>query len=189
LAMARCGTVIAMREPRAGLKCVRSRFVSIVPIVLLSALSLAGCLPDPTQPDLAAREPFARSVVAAAASGSVEQVEKLVPKVFVSVRPDAQRLVDSTRGWDPTTVQLRLSNNDFPEFARVEALKPGGTEGPQFTISWVDGHWTLVLGTSSYKPTGNAVPGPPGTGTPKVIDPPRNSAGSDAPPTRCQLLS
>ena len=141
------------------------------PLVLLSALLVTGCVPDPTQPDLAAREPFARSVVAAAASGSVEQVEKLVPKVFVNVRPDAQRLVDTVRGWDPTTVQLRLSN-DFPEVSRVEAVKPGGTEGPKFTISWVDGYWTLAMGTSSYKPTGHAVPGTPGTGTPKIIDPP-----------------
>jgi hypothetical protein len=161
-----------MREPGVGLKSGRNRFMFIATLMLLSALSMVGCGPDPTQPDLATREAFARSVVAAAASGSVEQVEKLVPKVFVDVRPDAQRLVDSTQGWDPTTVQFRFSN-DFPEFARVEALKPGSTEGPKFTISWVYGHWTLVMGTSSYKPSGNAVPGTPGTGTPKVIDPPK----------------
>jgi hypothetical protein len=110
--------------------------------------------------------------VAAAASGSVEQVQKPVPKVFVDVRPDAQCVVYSARGWDPKTVQLRLSN-DFPDFARVEALRPSGTEGTTFTISWVDRHWTLVMGILSYKPTGNAAPGTPGPGTPKVIDPPR----------------
>ncbi|MFE4837578.1 hypothetical protein ACFRAU_23210 [Arthrobacter sp. NPDC056691] len=111
---------------------------------------------------MATREAFARSVVAAAASGSVEQVEKLVPEVFVNVRPDSQRLVDTVRGWDPERVELRFSN-DFPEFATVEAAKPGLTAGAEFTISWADGHWTLVMGTSSYKPSGNAEPGTPGT--------------------------
>ena len=60
----------------------------------LSVVSLVGCGQDPTQPDLATREAFAKSVVAAAASGSVERVEKLVPEVFVNVRPDAQQLVN-----------------------------------------------------------------------------------------------
>ncbi|MFP3463534.1 hypothetical protein R5O87_22070 [Arthrobacter globiformis] len=136
------------------------RFFGIGALILASALVVVACSPDPTQPDLSSREPFARSVVAAAASGSVEQVEKLVPKVYVKVRPDAQRLVDSARAWDPETVQLRLSN-DFPEIAQVEAIKPGRTTGIKYTISWNDGRWNLDMGVSSYRPTGNAVPGTP----------------------------
>jgi hypothetical protein len=138
----------------------------IAALMVLSVASLVGCGKDPTQPDLATREAFAKSVVATAASGSVERVEKLVPDVFVDVRPDAQQLVEFARGWDPATVQLRFSN-DFPEIARVEALRPGATAGLKFTISWGGGHWTLVMGTSSYKPTGNAVLGTPGSWTPK----------------------
>lgn len=84
-----------MREFGAGLKIAPNRFLQIAAVMLLLALSTVACTPDPTQPDMATREAFARSVVAAAASGSVEQVEKLVPEVFVNVRPDAQRLVDA----------------------------------------------------------------------------------------------
>lgn len=154
------------------MKSVRSRLLFAGALLPLSALSLVACIPDPTQPDMATRDSFARSVVAAAASGSAEQVEKLVPGIFVNVRPDAQRLVDFARGQDPATVELRV-RSDAPGFAQIEALNPGATAGTKFTISWVDGHWTLVLGTSSYKPTGNAIPGTPGTGTPKVIGPSR----------------
>jgi hypothetical protein len=148
------------------LTSARHRLLFIAALMVLSLVSLVGCGQDPAQPDLATREAFAKSVVAAAASGSVERVEKLVPEVFVDVRPDAQQLVEVARGWDPATVQLRFSN-DFPEIARVEALRPGGTAGLKFIISWGGGHWTLVMGTSSYVPTGNAVPGTPGSGTPK----------------------
>lgn len=79
---------------------------------------------------------------------------------------DARRLVDSARGWDPATVELRLGR-DFPEVAQVEAMKPGGTTGVKYVISWGEGHWNLVMGTSSYRPARNAVPGTPGAGTPK----------------------
>jgi hypothetical protein len=160
-----------MRDPSIGLNSVRP-FFSIGAFLLVTAVSVASCGPDPTQPDLSTKESFARSVVAAAASGSVEQVEKLVPKVYVNVRPEAQRLVDSARGWEPSTVQLRLSK-DFPEYAQVEAIKQGGTSGIKYVISWSDGRWNLVMGTSAYSPTGNAVPGTPGTGSPKVVDPPK----------------
>jgi hypothetical protein len=163
--------VSVMYDSGVGLTRVR-RCLSIGALVLLSALSVVACGADPTQPDLSTKESFARNVVAAAASGSVEQVEKLVPEVFVNVRPDAQRLINSARGWDPATVELRLSR-DFPEYAQVEALKPGETTGIKYVISWSDGRWNLVIGTSSHQPTGNAVPGTPGTGTPKVIDPPK----------------
>jgi hypothetical protein len=146
------------------------RFFGIGALILAPALTVAACSPDPTQPDLSTREPFARNVVAAAASGSVEQVEKLVPKIYVNVRPDAQRLVDAAQGWDAATVRLSMSK-DFPELAQVEASKPGETTVIGYTISWGEGRWNLVMGESSYKPTGNAIPGTPDVGTPKVTDP------------------
>lgn len=158
-----------MSKSGQAVKRVPNNFLLTAALVPLSALSLAACAPDPSQPDVATRDTFAKSVVTAAASGSVEEVEKLVPEVYVNVHPDAQLLVDSTRGWDPSTVELRV-RSDFPELAQVEALRPGAPAGAKFTVAWGDGHWTLVMGTSSYKPTGNAVPGTPGTGTPKVID-------------------
>jgi hypothetical protein len=164
--------VSVMREHGTGLGNVRKRLMCLAILVVLSALSVVSCAPDPSQPDAATREDFARSVVAAAATGSVEQVEKLVPEVFVNVRPEAERLVHSARGWDPATVELKFSR-DFPEFAQVEALQPGATAGIKYEISWGAGHWNLVMGTSSYNPTGNAIPGNPGTGTPKVLDPPK----------------
>jgi hypothetical protein len=162
-----------MRTSGNGLKRVPNRFLYTAALVPLTSLSLVACVPAPTRPDAATRDTFARTVVAAAASGSVERVEMLVPKVYSNVRPDAQRLVDSTRGWDPATVELKV-RSDFPELAQVQALIPGAPTGTKFTVAWgADGHWALVLGTSSYKPTGNAAPGTPGIGTPKVIDPSR----------------
>jgi hypothetical protein len=151
--------VSVMHKPGVGLKCTLKSFRFT--LMFLPALSLVACGSDPTQPDLATRESFARSVLAAAASGSVEQVEKLAPDDFINIRPDAQRLVDEVRGWDPASVTLRLSN-DFPEIANVQALKPGGTVPVRYGISWGDGRWTLGIGTPRHPPTGGAKPGTPG---------------------------
>ena len=41
--------------------------------VLLALLAMSGCSPDPPPPDTSGRESFARTVMSAAASGSVEQ--------------------------------------------------------------------------------------------------------------------
>lgn len=98
--------VSLMRELGTGLRSLRNRLACLGVLTLLFAPSMVSCAPDPSQPDRAAREEFARSVVAAAATGSAEQVEKLVPDVFVDVRPDAERLIGSARGWDAATVEL-----------------------------------------------------------------------------------
>jgi hypothetical protein len=140
------------------LKSALRSFFGIMLFTAMSGLSMAGCAPDPTQPDLSTREAFARSVVTAAASGSVEQVEKMAPDNSVNVRPGAQQLVNSFRGWSPASVELRLSN-DFPEYAEVRALKEVGTAEIKYTISWQSGRWTLGIGTPNHPPTGGAKPG------------------------------
>ncbi|RAM37219.1 hypothetical protein DBZ45_11300 [Arthrobacter globiformis] len=99
--------------------------------------------------------------MSAAASGSVEQVEKLASDDSVNVRPGAQKLVDSFRGWAPASVKLLLSN-DFPEYVQVQALKEAGTAGIKYAISWQSGRWTLVIGTPNHPPTDGAKPGIPG---------------------------
>lgn len=96
--------------------------------------------------------------MATAASGSVEQVERLAPDDFVNVRSDAQRLVDSMGAWDPASLVVMISN-DFPEVAHVQALAPGGTAKVEYLISWSHERWALVIGTSSHPPTGGAKPG------------------------------
>ncbi|MDQ1057681.1 hypothetical protein QFZ23_001582 [Arthrobacter globiformis] len=140
------------------MKTALLRFFGIMLCTLMSGLSMAGCGPDPTHPGLSSREAFARSVVAAAASGSVEQVEKMAPDGFVNVHPDAQHLVNSLRDWDIASVDLRLTN-EFPEYAQVQALKETGTTGINYTISWQSGRWTLGIGTPENSPTGGAKPG------------------------------
>jgi hypothetical protein len=144
-----------------GLKSALFRFFGLMLFTGMSGLSMTGCAPDPTQPDLSTREAFARSVVSAAASGSVEQVEKMAPDDSVNVRLGAQQLVDSFRGWAPASVKLLLSN-DFPEYAQVQALNEAGTAGTRYTISWQSGRWTLVIGTPNHPPTDGAKRGTPG---------------------------
>ena len=59
--------------------------------ILLMALSLSACGHDPTQPDMATRESFATTVLTTAASGSVEQVEKLAGEGQIDTRTRAQQ--------------------------------------------------------------------------------------------------
>lgn len=142
-----------------GLKRAGKRFLCVAALVLVPMVSLVACVADPLPPDMSAREAFARSVLAAAISGSVEEVEKLVPEDRVNVRPEAQQLVDSTRGWAPGSWQIGLSN-DFPEVASVEASRKGHAATVDYMISWSNERWGLVIGTSKNRPTGGAGLGP-----------------------------
>jgi hypothetical protein len=138
-------------------------------LMLMIPLLLAACAPDPVPPDLSTRESFARNVMTTAASGSVEQVEKLAGDWRIDVRPEAQRLVDFAKDWDQTTGEVKLSN-DFPEVANVDATKKGSSATIRYRIVWSHERWYLVLGAPRNPPTGGAKTGP-GTGTPKVIEP------------------
>lgn len=127
------------------------RWPGAAALVILLVPAVSACLAEPRQPDLSGREDFARRVMAAAASGSVERVEALVDPVMSNPRPEAQQLVDTTRGWAPDSWQLGISN-DFPEVADVTATRAGGAEAVRYLISWSDDHWTLVMGESTYRP-------------------------------------
>ncbi len=146
-------------------------FLRVVLLMLLLSTAVSGCLAEPRQPDLSSREDFARSVMSAAVSGSVERVEALVDPVFSNPRPEAQQLVDSTRGWTPGSWQLGISN-DFPEIANVTASQNGHASAVRFAISWSDDRWVLVMGESTGGPSGGASAGakPIGPGAhPKIL--------------------
>lgn len=131
------------------------RLLSLAMLLLVAAPSLTACGPEDVPPDMSSREEFARSVMAAATSGSVEQVEGLAGDGPVNVRPQAQQLVDSARGWAPGSWKLGLSN-DFPEVANVEASRDGRPGTVRYTISWSRDHWTLAIGQPRNPPTGGA---------------------------------
>ena len=140
-------------------------------LALVVPLFVAACSPGPRDPDVSTREAFAKSVMTAAASGSVEQVEKLVPEDRIDVRAGAQQLVDQAHGWNPAAWRVGI-RDDVPEYAIVHVAQPGKPSTIRYDISWTDDHWGLVLGTSKNRPTtGFATPGPIGTGTPKIVDP------------------
>ena len=149
------------------------RFALKFEALMLLLPLMVGCAPQSRSPDLSSREAFAKSVMSSAASGSVESVEKLVPEDRIDIRPGAQQLVDSARGWDPASWTMQLSN-DVPEAAVVTVAPEGKSATVKYEISWNNDKWGLILGTSkNHPPTGGAVPGPPGTGTSKVIEPPK----------------
>jgi hypothetical protein len=85
----------------------------------------------------------------------VEQVESLVIDDRLNIRPEAQQLVESTRGWAPGSWQLRLSN-DFPEVANVDATRNGEPSAVRYQISWSRGRWGLVMGEPKDPPSGGA---------------------------------
>ncbi|HEX9225239.1 MAG TPA: hypothetical protein VF885_01120 [Arthrobacter sp.] len=138
------------------------RFAGAAVLMLLLLPTVSACLAEPRQPDQSTREEFARSVRAAAVSGSVERVEGLVDPVFSNTRPEAQQLVDSARGWTPGTWQLAISS-DFPEIAAVTAHRTGQDATVRYTISWSDDLWKLVMGESEVRPSGAARPVGPGS--------------------------
>ncbi|MET4094822.1 hypothetical protein [Arthrobacter sp. UYCu712] len=134
------------------------RLLCLAALLLVAGPSVTACGPEDVPPDMSTREAFARSVMAAATSGSVEQVESLAGVGPVNVRPQAQQLVDSTRGWAPGSWQLQLSN-DFPEVANIDASRDGQPGTVRYTISWSQERWLLAIGQPRNPPTGGAGPG------------------------------
>jgi hypothetical protein len=139
-------------------------------LILLLALFLSACGGDPTQPDMSTRESFATTVLTTAASGSVEEVEKLAGEGQIDTRTRAQHLVDFAKGWDASPGEIKISH-EWPEIVDVVATKKDSSESIQFGYAWAHGRWGLGLGPQRNPPTGGAVPGTPGTGTPKIIEP------------------
>jgi hypothetical protein len=143
----------------------------VIILALFVPLFVAACSPGPRGPDLSTREAFAKTVMTAAVSGSVEQVERLVPQDRIDVSDGAQQLVDEARGWNPATWRVGI-RDDVPEFATVHVAQEGKPSTIRYDISWTDDHWGLVLGTSKSRPTtGFATPGPIDTSTPKDLGP------------------
>lgn len=174
-------------EPGKSLR----RFLRALVLALLLSTTVSACLAEPRQPDLSTREEFARSVMAAAVSGSVERVEGLVNPARTNVRPEAQQLVDSARGSAPGSWQLGLSN-DFPGIANVTASRDGTAAIVRYSISWSDDHWTLAMGDSKGLPSGaaslHAKPFGPGS-DPKILPSGAASPGGSLParPTEVPL--
>lgn len=112
---------------------------------LLIPLVVSACVPDPVPPNLATRESFAKSVMLTAASGSADQLEKMVEQDQAAFTPEAQRLVDFAKGWDEAPGDIKMSN-DFPEVANVDATKKNSTETIRYRIGWSRERWTLMKG-------------------------------------------
>ncbi|MCA4133082.1 hypothetical protein LD110_09700 [Arthrobacter sp. M4] len=146
------------------------RFAPRIAALVLAVLTLASCGTEMRAPDMSTRDEFANRVMNAASSGSVDQVERLVPQDRIGVRPGAQKLVDAARGWDPASWKVGL-RQDVPEYVFVTVTQQGQTGPIRYEISWSGDRWGLILGTSKNRPSDGAEPGTPGTGTPKVIDP------------------
>lgn len=145
--------------------------------ILLASLALSGCSPDPLPPDTSARESFARTVMSAAASGSVEQVENLVMEDRINVRPEAERLVQFAQGWNPGSGKIGLSN-DFPEVADVSVWKSGQEPTRTFTITWSKERWALVMGDPAHPPAGGASGG---LNPDRAAEPTKDMSGSTGP--------
>jgi hypothetical protein len=153
------------------------RLLCLGMLALVTAPLAVACAPADSVPDLSTRESFARSVMAAATSGSVEQVESLVSPDRINVRPEAQQLLEATRGWAPGSWELRLSN-DFPEFANVEVSRKGQGSAIRYAISWTQERWALVIGQPKNPPSTGAGLGPGAGANPKT---PSAGGGSNQP--------
>lgn len=138
-----------------GLATAAKRLLCLGILALVTAPLAVACAPADSVPDLSTRESFARSVMAAATSGSVEQVESLVSPDRINVRPEAQQLLEATRGWAPGSWELRLSN-DFPEVANVEVSRRGQASAVTYAISWTRERWALVMGQPKNPPSTGA---------------------------------
>lgn len=131
------------------------RLLCLGALLLVSVPTVAGCAWEDPRPDMSTREAFARSVMAAATSGSVEQVERLVIPDRINVRPEAQQLLDATHGWAPESWELRL-DNDFPAVANVEVLRNGEPSAVRYALSWSQERWALVMGEPRNPPSRGA---------------------------------
>jgi hypothetical protein len=116
----------------------------------------------------------------------VEQVESLVIDDRLNIRPEAQQLVESTRGWAPGSWQLRLSN-DFPEVANVDATRNGEPSAVRYQISWSRGRWGLVMGEPKDPPSGGAGLGTGPGSNPKLAPTGGGILGPGPAPTTSQL--
>ena len=165
---------------------VRARFrVAVAAVLAALVLAVSSCgLGDTSHPpDPAGREPFARSVMAAAIGGNPDDVAALVGPAMTNAGPEAQQLVDATRGWGPGTWQLGV-RSDFPSIANVTAWREGRQPAVRFAISWAGDRWSLAIGEPKNPPSGGA----------KIIDPatrvrsaptPASQPGESAPPSIC----
>lgn len=142
------------------LLCLGALLLPVVPFA-------TACAPEDVPPDMSTREAFARSVMTAATSGSVEKVESLVVPNRINVRPEAQQLLDATSGWTPGSWELRLSN-DFPEVANVEVFRNGQVSAVRYGISWSRERWALIMGQPQNPPSGGAGLGTRSGSTPKI---------------------
>ncbi|MFC9352828.1 hypothetical protein [Arthrobacter sp. NPDC057013] len=123
--------------------------------ILLASLALAACTPELPSPNLDTRDDFAQNVMTTAATGSVEQVEKLVMDDRVNVRPEVDKLVKFAQGWSRDSGKIDISN-DFPEVADVKVSKPGLATAGSFRITWNNDHWALLMGDPATPPSGGA---------------------------------
>jgi len=156
--------------------------VASVAAALVLAVTSCGLGATSHPPDPAGREPFARSVVEAAIGGNSDDVAALVGPAMTNAGPEAQQLVDATRGWAQGTWQLGV-RSDFPSAANVTAWREGRQPAVRFAISWAGDRWSLAIGEPRNPPTGGAKIIDPATRTRST--PPASQPGASAPPSSC----
>ena len=160
--------------PGSDLVCIYVR--KFVPLFLIATLTLAACSPEPRAPDLTTRDDFAQKVMTTAASGSIDEVEKLVVEDRINVHPQAEQLVKFAQGWNPASAKFNISN-DFPEIANVKVTKAGTKSAIGFVITWSQERWSLILGDPAHPPNDGAKGGraPTPEPTKNVTGSPRSS--------------
>lgn len=168
---------------------VRGRFrgvfrVAAAALVAALVLAVTSCGLGATShpPDPAGREPFARSVMAAAIGGNSDDVAALVGPAMTNAGPEALQLVDATRGWSPGTWHLGV-RSDFPSTSNVIAWREGQQPAVRFAISWTGDRWSLAIGEPRNPPTGGAKIIDPATRT--RSNPSAPESGASAAPSSC----
>lgn len=164
---------------QCGVRGVFRVAVAAVVTALVLAVTSCGLGATSHPPDPAGREPFARSVMAAAIGGNPDDVAALVGPAMTNAGPEAQQLVDAARGWGPGTWHLGV-RSDFPSTSTVTAWREGLQPTVRFAISWTGDRWSLAIGE----------PRNPRTGGAKIIDPATRvrsapTPASSAPPSSC----
>ena len=157
--------------------------VAAVAAALVLAVTSCGLGATSHPPDPAAREPFARSVVEAAIGGNSDDVAALVGPAMTNAGPEAQQLVDATRGWGPGTWHLGV-RSDFPSPSNVTAWRDGQQPTVRFAIPWTGDRWSLAIGEPRNAPSGGAKIIDPATrtrSTPSAPEPGASAASSSCP--------
>jgi len=167
---------------QCGVRGVFRVAVAAVVTALVLAVTSCGLGATSHPPDPAGREPFARSVMAAAIGGNSDDVAALVGPAMTNAGPEAQQLVDATRGWGQGTWQLGV-RSDFPSVANVTAWREGRQPAVRFAISWAGDRWSLAIGEPRNPPTGGAKIIDPATRTRST--PPAPQPGASAAPSSC----